>query len=248
MLKTHLKSLPDELVNNLQKEFQKMHEQYFLGKWEPSQLDAGRFSEMVFRVIEYYYKGTYTSIGKRTNREKIIGEVAKCLKLDDSLRLTIPKLAGVLLDFRNNRDVAHIADIDVNGMDATFILHAANWIMAELVRLETQKSPEEAQEEITRIIERKMPLIEEIGTRLKCMDPKLSIRKQILIFCYKIYPKSVTDEELFSWLDEKNKSRFKGYLIQLDREKLLDYRSNSVQLTRRGVLWVEKYIKFDLEV
>lgn len=247
-LSSHLKSLPLQIVKYLEREFQKIHEQYFLGKWEPSQLDAGRFSEMVLRVVEFHYRQDYTPIGEKLNREKIIGEAAKHSNLEDSLRLTIPKLAGLLLDFRNNRDVAHISNIDVNSMDATFIIQTANWIMAELVRLETKRSPEEAQKEITKIIERKVPLVEEIGDRLKCLDPRLPAKKQALVFCYLIYPRFTTDEELFSWVGVKNKSRFKGYLVQLDKEKLLDYKDNEARLTKRGLLWIEKYIKFDLKV
>lgn len=248
-LRSHLKSLPEELINSLEREFQKIHEQYFLGRWEPSQLDAGRFSEIVLRVVESHYKQAYTPLGNKLNRENIIGEAAKCTNLEDSLRLKIPKLAGFLLDFRNNRDVAHIGNIDVNPMDATFVVNTANWIMAELIRLETGMSPEEAQKEITKIIERKLPIVEEIGGRLKCLNPKLSAKEKVLVFCYRTYPQLITDEELFSWVGITNKSRFKNkYLKELDREALIDYKDGSVKLTKKGVLWVDKNIRFSLEI
>ena len=50
--------------------------------------------------------------------------------------------------------------IDVNEMDSTFVLNRTNWIVAEFIRLETQMSPDDAQAEIKKIIERKVPIVE----------------------------------------------------------------------------------------
>jgi len=217
-LNQHLNSLPDGVINALQSEFQKLHEQYFLGRWEPSQLDGGRFAEAVLRVVEYKDKSVFTPIGTRLNRQAIVSSAEQNTALADSLRFQIPRLAGLILDFRNNRNVGHLGAIDVNGMDSTFVLHAANWIVAELIRLETQMHPEDAQEEIKKIIERKVPIIEEIGGRLKCLNPTLDVKEKVLVFCYQKYPEAITLDDLFDWTEYTNKGVLRRKLIELNKD------------------------------
>lgn len=249
-LKQHLKNLPSGLVDALQVEFQKIHEQYFLGRWEPSQLDSGRFAEATLRIIEQKDTGHFTAVGVQLNRVAIVQSAERNTVLADSLRFQIPRLAGLILDFRNNRNVGHLGSIDVNGMDATFVLHSANWIVAELIRLETQMNPEEAQSEIKKIIERQVPIIEDLGGRLKILDPKLSVQDKILAICFQKFPEHIQDKDLLSWTeyDPRHSSRFYQYLKQLSRDSLVDYRNGKVILTKRGILWVEKNIKFELEL
>lgn len=244
-----LQNLPKELVEILIKELNELHKNYFLGKWDSSQLNGGRFGEAVLRILEFKNSNTgeFTPIGITVPRRLIVTQILNNTTLPDSLRLYIPPLTELIMDFRNNRNVAHLGLIEVNEMDSSFVISAANWIMAELVRLEGQTSPTEAQTIITRLIERKIPLIEEYGGRLKILNPKLIAKHQILVFCYYKYPEAIDNNTLFSWVDEKNKTRFKKYLQELNDEKLIDYFEGEVKLTRLGLKWIEKNINFSLE-
>jgi len=248
LLERHFNSLPSELTEAFQAEFQKLHQQYFLGKWEPAQLDGGRFSEAVLRIIQYKDSGSYTPIGTPLNRKSIVGRVGKNTVLHESLRLQIPILAELIMDFRNNRNSGHLGAINVNEMDSTFVLNAANWIVAELIRLETQMSPADAQAEIKKIIERRVPIIEEIGGRLKCLDPKLDAKTKAVIFCYQMYPASISLKNLVNWTEYTNKGVLRGQLNLLNKEGIIDFRNDLAQLTKKGIIWVEKNIKFELEV
>lgn len=243
-----LHNLPQELVENLINEFNKLHKSYFLGKWDSSQLNGGRFGEVFLRILECKNTGTYTQIGTQIQRRNIVTQIVQNTSLPESLRLYIPPLTELIMDFRNNRNVAHLGAIDVNGMDSSFIIAAANWMMSELVRLEGQTTPTEAQEMINKLIERKIPLIEDYGNRLKILNPNLISKHQILAYCYYKYPSTINDGDLFSWVDEKNKTRFKNTLKELDRSKLIDYHEEESKLTRFGLNWVEKNIKFDLDL
>ncbi len=247
-LTQHLNNLPDDLVTALQMEFQKLHQQYFLGKWEPAQLNGGRFGEAVLRIVEHKNINTFTSIGTQLNRKQIVNNVAQNTTLPKSLRLQIPMLAELVIDFRNDRNVGHLGTIDVNEMDSTFVLHAANWIVAELIRLETQMSPADAQAEIKKIIERKVPIIEEIGGRLKCLNPKLDAKTKAVVFCYQKYPEKISLDNLVDWTEYTNKGVLRKQLQGLNKDSILDFRNDFAQLTRKGIEWVEKNISFKLEV
>ncbi len=247
-LNQHLSGLSEDLVNALRNEFQKLHKEYFLGRWEPSQLDGGRFAETVLRIVEEKNIGRFTPIGTSLNRLAIIRSAERNTALEDSLRLQIPRLAGLILDFRNNRNVAHLGDIDANEMDSTFVLHSANWIVAELIRLETQMDPDDAQAEIKKIIERKVPIIEAIGGRLKCLDSGLDVKQKSLVFCYQKYPSQVSLNKLFDWTKYSNKGVLRRQLISLDKDGRIDFRNDIARLTKLGLLWVEKNISFELEI
>ncbi len=247
-LTQHLNSLPSDLVIAVQTEFQKLHRQYFLGNWEPSQLDGGRFAEHIFRVIEYKQTQTFTPIGTTIPRVRIFNSASQDTSLPESIRFHILKLADLILDFRNKRNVAHPGDIDVNEMDSNFVIQAANWIIAELIRIETQMTPSDAQSEIKKIIERKVPVIEEIDGRLKCLNPKLSAKEKALVFCYQKYPQKIALDNLVDWMDYSNKGMLRKELLVLHKDGRLDFRNDFAQLTKRGLLWVEKNISFELEI
>ncbi len=247
-LTQHLNSLPNELVTALQTEFQKLHQQYFLGKWEPAQLDGGRFVEAVLRIVQHKDKGTYTPISTQLDRKSIVGSVAKNTTLPKSLRLQIPALAELTMDFRNNRNSGHLGTIDVNEMDSTFVLNAANWVVAELIRLEAQMSPANAQAEIKKIIERKVPIIEEIGGRLKCLNPKLGAKEKAMVLCYQKYPSGISLDDLTDWMEYSNKGVLRKQLLKLNKDGRLDFRDDMAILTKKGLLWVEKNISFELEI
>lgn len=247
-LSQHLNNLPKDLVNILQEEFQKLHQQYFLGHWEPNQLDAGRFAEVVLRIVEFKITGSYTAIGKQLNRKQIVNFAKQNTSSVESLRFQIPSIAEFILDFRNNRNVGHIGTIDVNEMDSTFVMNSANWIVAEFIRLETKMSPEDANSEIKKIIERKVPIVEEIGGRLKCLNPKLSAKEKALVFCYQKYPDGISLDDITDWMEYSNKFVLQQELTGLNRDGRIDFREKVARLTKKGLLWVEKNILFELEI
>jgi len=83
---------PDDLVEELLKSYQQIKENYYLGKFKPSELEGGFFVECVRRIIDLELFGQYVPIGKNLNRfndqemrryENGSG--------DDSYRLHIPK-------------------------------------------------------------------------------------------------------------------------------------------------------------
>ncbi|RJR29243.1 hypothetical protein C4564_02800 [Candidatus Microgenomates bacterium] len=247
---TLLSSLPSELVDNLVEEFGELHKNYFLGRWDASQLNGGRFGEACLRILEYKNSGGYTPIGTTLPRRQVVTQIAQNMAIEDSLRLYIPSLVETIMDFRNNRNVAHLSQIMVNEMDATLVIQAANWVMAELIRTGAQISPDDARDEIKKIIERKVPLLEEIGGRLKVLDPKLSTKQKILVISYQKYPRPISESDLLDWTEYSihNSGRFRKSLKELNSDALIDYRNEQVVLTNRGLRYVEKNINFELEI
>ncbi|MGB1583373.1 MAG: hypothetical protein ACPHCI_06255, partial [Solirubrobacterales bacterium] len=138
-LKDQLTSLPAELASSLEREYSNVLEHVRLGEWDDAQVDGGRYAEILLRVIQWKRGGKYSPIGGkgRPNRKDIVGKARSDTSLDDSYRLQIPQAAEMLLDFRNNRNSAHVGDLDPNQIDANLVLSLVKWTLAEIVRLES---------------------------------------------------------------------------------------------------------------
>src|SRR5262249_53121213 len=110
-------------------------------RWAPTELTAGRFSEVVYTILDGEVSGSFaTAPSKPSNMRNA------CLALesrpstgkpgDRSIRVLIPRTLLTLYEVRNNRNVGHVGgDVDPNMMDATLVFAAASWVLAELIRV-----------------------------------------------------------------------------------------------------------------
>jgi hypothetical protein len=155
-------ALRDELFNN----YQKIMSNYLERRWEPSELNGGKFCEAAYSIINGAVKGSFpTKASKPSNMlmacQALEKEPADPNRVGDrSLRVLIPRLLPVLYEIRNNRGVGHVGgDVDPNHMDAEAVQVMASWIMAELVRIFHGVTTEEAQHTVDALVERKSLLI-----------------------------------------------------------------------------------------
>src|SRR5258708_576089 len=161
-----LAGLPKALRDTLLESFQEIMSNYLERRWEPSELNGGKFCEVVYSIINGALKGSFpTSASKPANMRAacraLESEPPDASRVGDrSLRLLIPRVLPVLYEVRNNRGVGHVGgDVTANHMDAEFVQAMASWIMAELVRIFHGVTTEEAQQTVDALIERKSPII-----------------------------------------------------------------------------------------
>jgi len=126
---------PKDVLVALLDEYQHIKQQFFLRKFQPTELNAARFSECILRLIEFLDTGRYTPFGRQLNTQNIINRVANNTGLPEGIRFFIPQLTRVLLDIRNKRNVAHVGgEVNPNYSDSLFVSHSADWILVELIR------------------------------------------------------------------------------------------------------------------
>src|SRR5205814_651141 len=98
-------------------------------------LDGGRFSEIVYTILSGHVGGSYPATASKPQNFPLSCETLKQADrqiFPQSVRLGIPRVLVGLYEIRNNRGVGHVGgDVDANHMDATYVLHAAQWVMAE---------------------------------------------------------------------------------------------------------------------
>jgi hypothetical protein len=236
--------IPKEILEGILDEYQTIKHQFFLGKFQPTELNAARFCEYVLRLLEHTDTSTYTPIGTHLNSAKIIGEVAKNTSLQDTLRIFIPNVIRVLLDVRNKRDVAHVGgEVSPNFSDSVFVVHSVDWILTEVVRHFHVCSVDDARKIVNTINEVKIPIIAEFDGFVRVLNTSLGIQDKVLVILYYKQPSKVSEKSLLEWSEYQNSSRFKKDILKgLHKDAFIHYKDSFAQLTPSGILYVQNNI------
>lgn len=249
-----LQQIPASLRSELLDEFDSVLRNYREMRWEPSELNGGKFCEVVYTIVKGYVDGGYpTSASKPKNF------LDSCKKLENadpkitphSFRILIPRLLPGIYDFRNNRGVGHVGgDVDPNRMDATIVVEMTKWILAELVRVYHGPSVEQAQGAVDRIVDRVVPIVWELPDgRVRVLNPKLSMRERMLVVLYSFHPQAILEKELIRCVEYSNPSVFrKDILRPAHRKALIDYDESEgvICLSPTGIREVEDNIDLQL--
>jgi hypothetical protein len=240
--------LPRQVVDMMLDNYEEIKQQFFLRKFRPSELDGGRFAECVVRIIEYQDTGQFTPIGAQLDSDRIINRAGNNIQLHESLRFLIPRQARILLDVRNRRDVAHIGgDVSPNTSDAKFVVHVADWMLTEIVRLFFQCNINDARKIVESINGTKIPMVADIDGFLRIQNVNLDARQKALVIMYHKDPAPVLDTDIARWTRYQNTSRLKTtVLVGLDAEALIHYESGICTILPKGKLYVENNIPLEL--
>ncbi|MFF4163748.1 hypothetical protein [Streptomyces sp. NPDC001741] len=221
-----LGNLPGSLRSELLGEFDKITRNYREGRWEASELNGGRFCEIVYSIIAGHLAGdNFPDKAKKPSRFK-----DACEKLSnaptmysDSARLTIPRVLVPLYDVRNRRGVGHVGgEVDANHMDATFVLHTAQWVMAEMVRIFHKADIVTAGEVVKNLTDRTVPTIWKVGDVVRILAPSITLADGTLLLLYaELGPQS--DRALAKNLEQGAMGNYRRVLDRLHKERLVEY-------------------------
>lgn len=241
-----LATLPNSLRKALLDEYRKILQNYLEHRWQPAELSAGIFCEIVYTILAHYPNGSYPDKAKKPqNMVTACRALENVVSVPRSFQILIPRLLPALYEIRNNRGVGHAGgDVDSNHMDATAAMAMCKWIMAELIRVLHNLSTEQAQKVADAVAERTTPLIWEYGDIKRILNPKLTLRDQLLLFVGTVSGE-VSLLDLTSWTESKNKGHFLKTLKTLHQERMinLDQEKKAAQILPPGSLYVENLVK-----
>ena len=109
-----LAGLPKGLRDELLGCYREIISSYLERRWEPSELNGGKFCEVVYSIVNGALKGTFPA--KATKPANML-DACKALEQestvagrvgDRSMRILIPRMLPVLYEVRNNRGVGHV--------------------------------------------------------------------------------------------------------------------------------------------
>lgn len=241
--------IPQEIAEHLIIEYLEVKKHLILGKYSPTELNGARFAECVLRLLQHLQGIAVTPFGKQlTKTDELVRDVGNNPALHDSIRFYISKLARVMLDVRNRRDVAHVGgDVNPNYSDSLFISQNSDWILTELIRIYFQCGISEARKIVENINQVHIPVIFNHNGFLKVQNSSLATKDKVMILLYYKYPDLALDTELQKWIRYKHTSRFKSDILSdLDSLSLIHYEKNLCVITPKGIQYVEKNLPLEV--
>jgi hypothetical protein len=242
-----LGGLPPGLREPLVEEYRGITTAYLEGRWKLSALDAGRFCEVVYSILDGALTGSFATSPAKPAR---FPEACRALESrppiavgDRSIRILIPRILPGIYDIRNNRNVGHVGgDVIANKMDAAFVRDCTTWIMAELVRVFHHVSTDEAQVSVDTLVDRRSPLVWEHEGKKRVLDPNMRAKDKVLVLLHSS-PSGVSAADLQSWT--KYKSKFKQQVLDpLSEDLLIELDEDGLHavITPLGIKRVESII------
>ena len=180
-------ALPPTLVDELLEAHAQAKQSLYLGGLRLSEVEGGRFCEAAFRLLEQISLGSFTPLGTQLNTEKIIQKLENLPKGShpDAVRIHIPRALRLVYDIRNKRDAAHLGDgIDPNLQDATLVTSVLDWVLAEFIRLYHNVTADVAQQLVSEIGTRAVPVVQDFAGFLKILKPNLAVSDHCLVLLY----------------------------------------------------------------
>ena len=179
-----ISKIPSGLNAKLIEEYLEIKKRFAMNDWGPGQLKGGRFAEVVLRIYQHLLGNSITPFGSdiaAAEKTRILNTVQSSGTIDDHVRQKTVPLVRLLLDFRNNRDAAHLGGFDANSMDTLFVLTSATWILCELVRVYGGYPMHEAQQIVDGLSVKEYPVIIERHGELFIARHDLNPKQEILV-------------------------------------------------------------------
>ena len=241
-------NLPSKLRQELLECYQSIIANFAEGRWEPAELNGGKFCEIVYSIVHGALIGTFPA---QANKPSNMVDACRALESlssnpslvgSRSLRIQIPRLLPYLYEIRNNRGVGHVGgDVNPNVADSSAVVATTSWVMAELVRIFHGTTLTQAQQIVDALVYRRHPLVWSFDQTKRVLDPTLKKSDQVLLL---LYSESgwIDVEKLRSWVEYANKTQFKAKLLApLHKARLIEYAQQNglVSITPKGSADVE---------
>ena len=176
--------VPTELSTRLIEEYLEIKKRFVMNDWGPGQLKGGRFAEVVLHIYQHLLGQTVTPFGTdipAAEKTRILNTLQSAGTIDAHIRQKTVPLVRLLLDFRNNRDAAHLGGFDANSMDTLFVVTSATWILCELVRVYGGYAMHEAQQIVDGLSAKEYPVIIERRGELFIAHHDLRPKQEVLV-------------------------------------------------------------------
>jgi len=238
-------NIPNGLKNPLISEYNSIIQHYLERRWTASELSGGKFCEIIYTILDGYAQGTFASVpAKPSNFVDACKRLESYTHVPRSFQILVPRMLPALYEIRNNRSVGHVGgDVDSNSMDSQAVVSISSWVMGELIRVFHNVSIQEAEKFVNYITHRKIPLVWETDKVKRILNPKISLKDQILLLISSSSSKT-NIFDLLAWTECKNKTYFNKTLRGLHKTRMIEMSSQEkeVEILPVGMTVVEKLI------
>lgn len=234
------------VAKHLLSTFVSVERHFALGDWKECVVWGGHFVEATRRALDLKLFDTYVGFGEEDHLPPFGKDVMmKYIKADGHPSYTkiIPYTLKSIYNIRNNRGAGHLSKVSPGEMDATHVLYSAKWVLAEVIRLNSDLKASGTTEMVKAIMEREISLIwKEDGFR-KVLETSLDANEQVLILLYDESP--LPAKTLFESVEQANLYNFRNRVLRpLHEERLIFFNEDSgeCRISPTGVIEAERLI------
>lgn len=231
----------EEIGSALSAIYSDIIEHYVLRRWKSAGLDAGHFVEAARRFVELKLFGLATPIGKGlpSFNEAVLKGYLNA-QGNESYRVLIPRTLWALFALRNKRSIGHLGAVAATELDASLLLNGAKWILAEIIRLESNLNADETTKLVADVIARQQPVIWREGNITRVLDSSMDPRQRALVLLAFVGPHSETD--LRAAVRHKDPSNFRKILKRMDDANFISYEPAECRISPKGTEAAEALI------
>jgi len=246
-LDSALSAIPKLFRTKLLTAYLNVKSTYTEGKYDTCILKAGRFCEVMLRILQKHLTGSYIPFTSKIKNYKIECENIERLPRKfgpEGLRILMPRALLFLYSIRNKRDAGHVGgEVDANAIDAAVAVRIIDWCTCELLRTVHTVSLEEAQSLLDSISSKQIPEIWSVMGRKRVLRTDRTYGEKTLLLLYSEHEYAVPTEDLFMWTEHPSLYEYKRRVLTLlHDQKLVEYDMSleMVVLSPLGVEEVEK--------
>jgi hypothetical protein len=193
----------------------------------------GKFVETVVQALQHL-EGAQVQAAPEVDR--YLRELdSRPAKLPDGLRFCAGRLARAMYTFRNKRNILHKNDINPSGYDLRLLFHAAQWIMAEFLRVIGGDTMDVTGKLIDAVQAPAGAMIEDFaGKRLVLVD--VSVKEEAILVLHSHHPSHTALPMLVAAMDRRAEDTVRKAVREMWAARLVEGDSKSgYLLTARGV-------------
>lgn len=221
-------------------DYESMLRNLFLRKYDLVLISGGRLVENLFICLSSLTESPVDISPDLTKIQKDLEKKPK-EEFPSSIRVIIPRAAKLVYDFRSRRGAVHVDyTVSPGYIDATIVVSIVQWILAELIRVFSNRESDEILSLIQGLVDRKLPIVEEITGIPVILERDVSARDSILILLYNQYPDSISSDVLVEYLCEFTRPNILTSLRNAEKDKLAFRNGNDNYLTSNGVAYIEE--------
>lgn len=239
--------LPQGLRDELLKEYADITRNYRRRHWKVAELDGGHFCEIAYTILRGHIDGKYPAAATKPSNFprscELLAQSDKA-KYPQSVRLGIPRVLVGIYEIRNNRGVGHVGgEVDPNHMDATYVLHSVQWVMAELVRLFHNTDIGTATAVVDALVDRTLPIIWQVGGTRRILDTSLDLADSTLLLLYG-EAEGMLDRRLLTDLEQTRIDNYRRVLRRLHSQRMVEYSTDTgmAVISPKGEKYVEEQV------
>lgn len=244
MLNSIVDELPDDLdktlIRDLFQEYKDIKISFHIQNYELTLTKLGKFVETTFQLLStvaFSETPTHPKLNELSKKLKNIPEANQPV----AVRVLIPKVCLMLYAIRSKRGAVHKNHEASTGyIDSQLALAGSNWVISELLRIYLKREAAEVQLIIDGISKIPHTLLEEINGDVIILEPKMSLKEQVLILLHHKYPSSISNNVIKSQIKGKGLTHLSETLKKLVNDAFIHKTDQSYTLTVKGISEAEK--------